>query len=458
MRRILYYSLLCLLWVSVNSCNDDEASQPPTPSFTVEPKTGLMADTEFTFTVDQVSAGTVSLLPYGQENVNDAGIIIPASSFTDGKATVKFKYGRVGTFNAVVVANNHSGDGASIKNAYSPGQAITITSDQAAITEFSFDGSTKTEIDADNRTVLVEMPWDKGQSIAAAKAKFALSPFASAKVGATAQTSESTPNNFGTVNPTGTVTSAPVVYTVTSENGQVSRDWTVTVKVKDIQTTNTVKSISGIVSDKGNIDGKVRAGRTMPGSIFSGAAAADPGLIVLYDTLGAPFADYDSIALDYALDGDLSYARFKTNNKKLKGKDTVNVDAPLTITITPQDSTGKAGGARKDYVIRKTDAPAIEVSFLSLIPTVVNDNEGNNFNVSMNVLNGTPVAAIATSLSFTEPADADPVLATDVKIGGAAYVPGMLVDYSKPVKVEVTVHKDAGYDFVATYTISVTVL
>src|ERR1044071_9923511 len=119
MRRILYYSLLCLLWVSVNSCKDDEASQPPTPTFTVDRTSGMYNSTEFTFTVDQAGSSAVSLLPYGVDHVNDAGILIPASSFTNGKAVVKFVYGKVGTFAAVVVANNHTGDGLSVKNAIS---------------------------------------------------------------------------------------------------------------------------------------------------------------------------------------------------------------------------------------------------------------------------------------------------------------------------------------------------
>src|SRR5262245_15420700 len=119
MRRILYYSLLCLLWVSVNSCKDDEAAQPPTPTFNVDKTSGLYQNTEFSFTVDQVGSNAVSLLPYGADHVNDAGILIPASSFTNGKAVVKFTYGKVGTFNAVVVANNHSGDGLSVKNTVS---------------------------------------------------------------------------------------------------------------------------------------------------------------------------------------------------------------------------------------------------------------------------------------------------------------------------------------------------
>src|SRR4051812_2870971 len=102
MRRLLYYSLLCLLWVSVDSCKDDEAAAPPKPSFTVDKTSGLYNATEFTFTIDQVEGNSISLLPYGVDNPSFGGVTVPASSFTNGKASVKFTYAKIGTYNAVV--------------------------------------------------------------------------------------------------------------------------------------------------------------------------------------------------------------------------------------------------------------------------------------------------------------------------------------------------------------------
>ncbi|HEX8061038.1 MAG TPA: hypothetical protein VF473_08895, partial [Cyclobacteriaceae bacterium] len=187
MRRILYYSLVCLLWISVNSCKDDEASQPPTPTFTVDRTSGLYNSTQFTFTIDQPGSNSVSLLPYGAENANVAGILVPASSFTNGKAVVKVVYSKVGTFNAVVVANNHTGDGLSVKEAISAPTAITVTSNRTAISAYSFDKSTKTVIDTTAHTITVTVPY--GTDLTAQKAKFTISDLATATVGGAAQTS-----------------------------------------------------------------------------------------------------------------------------------------------------------------------------------------------------------------------------------------------------------------------------
>jgi len=436
MRRILYYSLLCVLWVSVNSCKDDEAAQPPTPSFTVDPKAGLMSNTEFTFVVDQVSAGTVSLLPYGQENPNDAGVIIPASSFVNGKATVKFTYGRVGTFNPVVVANNHSGDGESIKNTYSPSQAVVISNDQTAITEFTFDGSSETKINDVAHTITVQMPYDKGLGIAALKAKFTASPFAKVFVGTTEQTSGTTANNF----------SSPVVYTVKSQNGLKQQDWTVTVNTTPIQKTNTIKSLTDIVSKTGSLKG-----RTLPAYINNSAPTTDR-YVVLYDNKGADLTKFDSVALDYALDGSLSYAKFQSNNKKLKGKDTVNLkNATPKIVVTPQDSLGADPSGRATYTVYTAEAPNVTVSFPALVPSRTANND--RFAIGINVITDTDIEAINTMVTVDDPAGSTH---STITLDGDLYVPGMAVDYTKPVTLEITVTKGT-LVFVAKYTITVTV-
>src|ERR1041385_6659042 len=280
MRRILYYSLVCLLWVSVNSCKDDEASQPPTPTFTVDRTSGLYNSTEFTFTIDQVGSSAVSLLPYGADHANDAGVLVPASSFTNGKAVVKFVYGKVGVFNAVVVANNHTGDGLSVKNTMSDAKPITITSNRTAISEFSFDKSTKTVIDTTAHTIVVTVPF--GTDLTALKAKFALSDFATATVAGAAQTSGTTANNF----------SSDVVYKITGQNGTTSTDWTVSVVTTPVETDHSFKAVTGTIASTGN-----GSGRTL-GSFLDNTGH----VIVVYDTLGDGTApDADSVSVGFTL-------------------------------------------------------------------------------------------------------------------------------------------------------------
>jgi len=273
MRRILYYSLVCLLWVSVNSCKDDEASQPPTPTFTVDRTTGLYNTTDFVFIVDQVGSNAVSLLPYGADHVNDAGILIPASSFTNGKATIKFRYAQVGTFNAVVIANNHTGDGLSVKNTLSAPTPITITSNRNAILDFTFDHSTKTVIDTAAHTITVTVP--AGTDVTNIAPKITASDFATVSDGG---------KNF----------SSDVVYTVTPQNGGAGQTWTAHVIVTPREKTNLFKSFQGLLSKKGK-----KAGLVLPADVDTTG-----NKVVIYDigrrdTLDP--ADYDSVALDFAL-------------------------------------------------------------------------------------------------------------------------------------------------------------
>jgi hypothetical protein len=125
----------CSTWFYLSSCNDDEASAPPQTSFTVDKFTGDANETEFTFVIDQVNAKAISLLPYGADRPSLGGILV--ENFENGKATVKFKYAEVGTFQAVVVTNNHTGDG-DVKNTYSDTETITIGSDKNELKDFSF--------------------------------------------------------------------------------------------------------------------------------------------------------------------------------------------------------------------------------------------------------------------------------------------------------------------------------
>lgn len=431
MRRILYYSLVCLLWVSVNSCKDDEASQPPTPTFTVDRTSGLYNSTEFTFTIDQVGSNAVSLLPYGADHVNDAGILVPASSFSNGKAVVKFVYGQVGTFNAVVVANNHTGDGLSVKNTLSSPQAITITSNRTAISDFSFPTSTKTVIDTTAHTIVVTVPY--GTDLTTLKAKFAISDFAAATVGGTAQTSETTANNF----------TSGVDYVITAKDGSTKTTWHVTTTVTPVETDHSFKAAGGTIASTG--DG---SGRTL-GSFVDNTNH----VIVVYDSLGDGTApDTDSVAIGFTLNNKFGYAKIGTH--KLADGDTVSLSADKTVTAVAQDSS------RVDYTLAFRSAPNMTVTFAALNPQVSGTNDGD-WAVKLDVLDGTTVNSLVTTLSFDSPAGAvvnvAGIMVAEGDNAATAYVAANPIDYTKPVTFTVPV-TDGGVTYNVVYTVTATVV
>jgi len=93
-------------------------------------------------------------------------------------------------------------------------------SDDAMITSYAIPLATgAATIDNVNYEIAVEMPF--GTDVTALVASFMLSTGASAKIGAVAQVSSTTPNNF----------TNPVIYGITSESGDVINTWTVTVTV-----------------------------------------------------------------------------------------------------------------------------------------------------------------------------------------------------------------------------------
>jgi hypothetical protein len=424
MRRILYYSLVCLLWVSVNSCKDDEASQPPTPTFTVDRTSGLYNSTEFTFTIDQVGSNAVSLLPYGTEQLNTAGILVPASSFTNGKATVKVVYTQVGTFNAVVVANNHTGDGLSVKNTVSAPTAITITSNRNGVSDFAFVDSkknvisTKTVIDTVAHTITVTVPY--GTDVTALTSQTTISDFATSDLPAT--TSYSSPKDF----------------TVTAKNGTSTQKWTVTVNVTPVETDHSFKSAAGTLTSKG-----AASGRDIPGYVDNTGH-----VIILYDTvgMGVPTSYYDSVALHLPLNNSFGYAKIGTH--KIADKYLVNLTSDQTVTAVAQDSS------RVDYKLGFRKAPTVTVSFNDLNPVVSGSNDAN-FVVNLNVLKGTTIAALKPTLDFGT-ATIGQIMIDKGASPAINFNAGDTVDFSKPVTFIVPV-TDGGVTYNVKYTVTLTV-
>ena len=427
MKKNFYYLMLCLLWIGVASCKDEEVPSPATPTFTVDKTSGLFNATEFVFTVDQVSSNDISLLPYGTENPSLGGILISAKSFTNGKATVKFKYGKVGVFNAVVVANNHSTDGKSVKNTSSSVQAITITSDKTTISAFSFTGSTKTTIDQTAKTIAVIVPY--GTNVASLKANFTASTYSTVSVGSTAQVSGTTINSFST----------PQTYIVKAQDG-TTVNYVVTVTVTAVEQLTTFKSFVGTAISKSAKD-KVLA------TALDNAAKT----IVLYDTIGTASNKFDSVTVKFELDG--KFANAKYGGKKLAQGTLLDLTSVKQITVLSQDSVA---GTTAIYNVYAAKAPKLSLAFNTLNPTVT--GKPKNFGIAMNVLNGTTVAAIPTTSTIDLPAG---VVVTGITADGVPFVSGASVDYTKSVKFELSVtdsNLGLGVSYKVVFTVSVTVL
>ena len=433
-RKSTQYLLLFSILFSAASCNDDEVATPPKSAVTVDKTAGLVGDTEFTFTITEVNADAITLLPYGGEG-GDAGI--PVASFENGVSVVKFTYSRPGTFKAFVRTNNHSSDGNEIVNVDSEPIQITITSDDNSITDFSFEHSTKTEIDNDAKTITVTVPY--GTDLSNLKANFGASAFSTVSVGGTEQSSGATVNNFST----------PVNYTVTADDGTSKSNYTVTVLVTDIEKDNTIKSVSAKATSKDAKD------KGLGVSLDNSART-----IVIYDTLDTPSAKLDSIRLGYALNG--AFSNMKLGDVRLKQDSLLNLvqDPKEQFVVYPQDSLGATGTAT--YAVYATDAPRLMLSFPQLHPDPIGINKPTDFTYTIKVLSGTSVSAISTTATIDAPVG---VTVTQIKVvDGPALTSGVPsnVNYTLPVKIELTVLDTrlgaVGVTYTAVYNVNVAVV
>jgi len=421
------FSLLAV-YLLASSCDSDEVSAPPASTITVNATSGLVGDTEFTFTVTAANASAVTILPKGEANTGKAGILISSSQFTGGStATVKYTYDEPGTFAPVVVTSNFSSDGKSVKRTTSAPLSVTITSNKAAITEFTMDKSTKTTITENAPgvagTIVVELPFDpygKANGLTAVKPTFVASKFSSVKVGATEQKSGETANNFTT----------PVTYVVTAQNGTVVKNYQVSVVVAAVETDNTIKTFGAKSIANSNKDRVLNAWVDNTGK-----------KLVLYDKFGTAVNAIDSLRITYELNGKFATASLKKDSL-------LNLTSSKQITVTAQDaSTGV-------YTIHAVAAPKFEIAFNGLNPTAAGVT--SDFGINVNVLNGTTVAALATTSTTTLPAG---VTVTGIKADGVSFTSGNTIDFSEPVEFELTVNdSNIGVIYTVVYTAKVTVL
>jgi hypothetical protein len=307
--------------------------------------------------------------------------------------------------------------------------SITITSSSKSLSAFAFDDiSTETTIDEEAKTIEVTVPY--GTDVTKLKAAFTASAFSKVTVGGVDQVSGTTENNFSTAK----------VYKVTADDG-TSSDYTVTVNVTPIEITNTIKSISATAVSTAADEKEL-------------AVAVDntARTIVIYDTLGTPSTQFDSIQVGYALDGE--FAILKYDGKVLGQDSRLDLTSALEFEVFSQDSAN-AGGIQT-YSVHAVAAPKLGLSFPLLIPDPAAGVEPTNFAIDIDVLDGTDVSSINTVASTSSPAG---VSVTGMKVDGVAFVSGTDVDYSEPVELELTVNDtNEGVTYTVTYTVTVTVV
>jgi len=440
---------LIAVYLLASSCNSDEdVSAPPASTISVNATTGLVGDTEFTFTVTAADASAVTIPPKGEANTGKAGILVSKSQFAGGSTTtVKYTYDEPGTFAPVVVTSNYSLDGKSVKRTVSAPLSVTITSNKNEISAFTFVQkvgdieytSDSTKIDQGAGTIKVWVPFNpygKAGGLTAAKATFTAAAFSVVKVGATEQKSGETANNF--VNSFVT----PVAYTVTAQNGTV-KNYAVTVVAQAVETDNTIKAFSAKSIAKSNVD-----------RVLSGSVDNTGKKLVLYEKYNIAANakdDFDSLRISYELNGKFATASLKQDsllNLKTGTK---------ALTVTAQDASTGA------YTIYATNAPKFEIAFNGLNPTAA--GETTDFGINVNVLKGTTVASLATTSTETLPPG---VTITGRKVGVknvdgdyvyTAFTSGNSVDFSEPVEFELTVNDtNIGVTYTVIYTATVTVL
>jgi hypothetical protein len=445
--RNLALLLFCSL-LALNSCKTDEAAAPAASSFTVD-KTSAIIGVEFTFTITEVKANSVTLYPYGVAQA--AWATVPVT-FTGGSATVKFKYDHVGAFDAVVISNNNTTDPdgkVSVKNTVSPVTTITITNNKAKFTKFLVDKSIsrKSPLDTTVKAVKDTVPF--GTDIAKLKASFTTDPFAVVTVGGVVQDDKTT-NNYA----------SPLTFNVKSQDGAKATDYNVSVYVIPVEKNTDIKSLSGAATSTNALGGEdKKTPTTVGGSVDNGPLKK----AVLYLPYGSPSNMYDSIEVSYATAGSFSVLKYGAEKPKMKQGRRLDLSTNKTLVVVPQDSAGTTPSA--SYTLYATTAPKIDLSFTNVTPVLNGKTDG--FNITFNAITGTDLLTLKPAVIETLPgapgvvtinsyttqstADNSPVL---------AFTPGTTpVNFTKPVKFMLNVTDTSiGVTYTVVYTVTVTVI
>ena len=465
MKKSTVFWLSGILFFSLNSCSDDEVSAPPASAITVDVTSGFTGETEFTFTVDQVTANSIAIWPEGIDS-NQPGVAV--TSFTSGKATVVYKYSNVGVFTPVVVTTNFNKSGSSESTVTPYSGTVSISSKANKITSFNFGVKTEVEntggnvftwsqksirtvikdkADADSDTITVTVPFDfyggtGGRN--AMIAQFSSSSASAVTAGATNQQSEISTNSWATIdddsNPNHQVTD-PVTYTVTSHNGDVRTYLVYVIQIRAGDQTK-VSSISAKTKSKGFVD-----------KVFPGFADSLNQKLVIYAPYGTGVDKLDSLSVNTSLSSSFSKLKYGAT---ILSKDTMlNLTSSKVYQVIAQD------GTTRDYDLYSVVAPKLTVTFGALEP-VVSKGSNENFIIEMNVLNGTTISALNGTFDIDIAGGTTAAITVWDKdgnsLGSTTDGNSLTLDFSKATKVTVAVNDPTAGDYTASFSINVKVI
>lgn len=294
---------------------------------TINDPSNIATVTSGTYTVNSTD-NTITNIPYSETLAAFEGNITPAAGATFDT------YLADGTTVATDLATGYklicTAEDGTTKKTYT----ITLNTEpshDANITAYSILGNNGI-INAGDKTIAVTVPY--GTTLTNLVATFTLSTNASAKVGATAQESGVTTNDF----------SSPVVYDVTAEDGATVLNWTVTVTVAPASTDATVTSTEYTVNS---------TAFTITGIPYNETLATFEGNLT--PAAGATFETYLADGTTVATDLATGYK----------------------VIVTAQD-----GSTKNTYTITLMDAPVGDLFFSEYI-------EGSSNNKALEIYNGT---------------------------------------------------------------------
>ncbi|MDD2402222.1 MAG: cadherin-like beta sandwich domain-containing protein, partial [Clostridia bacterium] len=289
---------------------------------------------------------------------------------------------------------------------------VTVTeapSDEAEITAYSFAEQTGVAtINSGAGTIGIEVA--NGTEVSSLVATFTLSEGATAEIGATAQESGTTANDF----------TNPVTYTVTAEDGTITKDWVVTV--------------TEAPSDEAEITGYSFAEQTGAATINSGAGTI--GIEVANGT------EVSSLVATFTLSEGATAEIGAT--AQVSATTANNFTNPVTYTVTAEDGT-----TTKDWIVTVTEAPSDEAeitgySFAEQTGAAsINSGAGT---IGIEVANGTEVSSLVATFALSEGAT--------VEIGATTQESGTTAnDFTNPVTYTVTAEDGStAKDWVVTVT------
>ncbi len=365
-----------------------------TYSFGMPPQTGDATIDATAHTVDiEVEYGTVLTYLISTFTLSDG-----ATAKIGGVAQVSGT--TVNDFSSPVTYTITAEDGITVQD-----WEVTVTvapNAETEITDFGFGIPPQTgdaTIDAVNHTIDIEVEY--GTDVTNLVSTFTLSDGASAEVGAVAQVSGTTENDF----------SSPVTYAVTAEDGTTVQDWMVTVTVAPNTEIEILEFGYGIPPQTGtaSID---EVNHTVDIEVESGTDVT--GLVATFALSDGATAEIGGVA-------------------QTSGTTPNDFSSPVTYTITAED-----GITTQEWVIRVTEEVVLnnETHILTYsfgIPPQTGEASIDEVNhtVDIEVESGTDLTSLVATFTLSEGATAE--------VGGVAQTSGSTSkDFSSPVTYTIT--------------------